>query len=117
MTGVREIATVVTPGANLRKSPGKHAERKDALTFGDKMLVLGRQYPGGYEWLRVRVTETKSGQGVGEEGWLFRGDVEVKVDVPSPAPPAPPKQDNSGEIIFWVLIVLIAIGLIVAFWR
>jgi hypothetical protein len=113
MTGLREIGTVSTPGLNLRKAPGKHAAVADVLTYGDKVIVLGRQYPGGYEWLRVRVFSTKSGKGLDQEGWVFRGDVEIKVEVPDPGMTMPVPQ----PIDLWrVFVAAVAFVVTVLLW-
>lgn len=79
-------ATVITTGANLRKTKGMSAQIEDQLAEGDIVELLSDvDNPG---WAHVRVAKTRTGIAVGKEGWIW--STELRVLPPEPMIPGPP---------------------------
>jgi hypothetical protein len=73
-TDMSEVATVTSPGLNLHTAARASAPIVDQLTLGDQLTVDGHSG----DWLRGRVTKTKSGKGLGQVGWVNDKYVSVK---------------------------------------
>lgn len=110
-----ERATVTTTGLNLHHEPHRLAKLVDQLQHGDEVAILRRD---GI-WLKVKVTKTKTGIGVGEEGWLDSRD--VKVFAIDPEPRVEPRVVVETSFPLWWVIAgigaAVLVGLIVrALW-
>lgn len=107
-----ERTTVTTTGLNLHDRPDRKAHLVDQLQHGDEVAILRRD---GI-WLKVKVTKTKTGIGVGEEGWLDSRDVKVFAIDPEPEPRVVVETSFPLWWVFAGIGAAIVIGLLVAFW-
>jgi hypothetical protein len=80
---MREIATVSSVGLNLHTRADKNAPLVNQLRTGDEMLVITRKGT----WLNVKVTKTKTGNGVGESGWVDSHYVTLRQEWDKPVEP------------------------------
>jgi len=124
---MRFTGTVVSDGLRLRAGGGINFDVIDELTKGDKVELVSQINGDG--WVDVYVLSTKSGEGVGEYGWI--NSAFITIDVPAPPdlpyppvepPPSKPQPMPETEPLFpdWavyaggaaiVLVVLLSLML------
>lgn len=83
-----QIATVLADGLTLRSDANSRAKPVDILTRGDKLSIEEQEG----KWRYGKVIGTRSGQGIGQVGWVH-GDY-IKIEVIPDVPPVEPRMPD-----------------------
>lgn len=103
-----QIATVNTGGLHLRTDANSRAGVVDTLTRGDKLSI--EEHEG--KWHYGHVIHTRSGQGVGQAGWVHGDYVAIEV-IPDVPPVEPRKASDAWRWAIGSLFVAAVLFLII----